>query len=221
MNSVFEKMKGSALKAAKQGLQILATVSAAASELTSAPLPIPPSERSPQEQLVFLFKAVTEEIDSMAEDEDYSETPETDQRVYNSKLRAYLKSMIVLIQAESDTWIAKYALSPDPEVSDLPCLDTFLQKHIMQELCIRAIRDIPRGCLPLILGASAQLFNVVRYPLLPHQTVHKPIANLVSVASRFDAMNYTSSSSSHEAKQAMTSYKKMIGLMLMKFVFVY
>jgi hypothetical protein len=43
-----------------------------------------------------------------------------------------MKAIIYILQAESDRWLAKYSESPDPEITDLPCLDTFLRMHMMQ-----------------------------------------------------------------------------------------
>jgi hypothetical protein len=91
-------------------------------------------------------------------------------------VRPNLKLMIALLQAESDNWLSKYAECPDPQTSDLPCLDAFLRLHMMQvhfqnvhvdfshlrlqELCTRAMRDMPRGCLPLIIGSTGQIIIV-------------------------------------------------------------
>ena len=214
MQSYFEKMKGSAMKAAKQGMQLLATVSAVASDTVSAvasDLAITPqynTGRKPQEEFTLLFKAICEAIDEIADSDD-ADSPEADRRLYDSRARSCLKAMVALLQTESDRWVKQYADSPDPEVNELPCLDRFLQTHVMQELSSRAVRDLPRGCLPLVLGSTAALLRGVRYPLLPHQTVHKPIAHLVSVAARFDAMNFAGSDST--SKQELASYKKRIG----------
>ena len=45
------------------------------------------------------------------------------------------------------------------------------------------------GCLSLILESLSQLFSIVDYQLLPMSSIHKPIAKLISVASRYDAIN--------------------------------
>ena len=142
------------------------------------------SKRLPQEELVVLFKECCAIIDDLADTDDH-ESSESDRMLYESKVRPNLKAMINLLQGESERWLAQYSESPDPEINELPCIDIFLRLHMMQELCVRAVRDMPRGCLPLIMGSTALMLRLVRYPLLPHQTVHKPIANLVSVASRY------------------------------------
>lgn len=45
------------------------------------------------------------------------------------------------------------------------------------------------GCLSLILVSLSQLFSIVDYQLLPMSSIHKPIAKLISVASRCDTIN--------------------------------
>jgi hypothetical protein len=42
---------------------------------------------------------------------------------------------------------------------------------------------------PLVLFILSLLQQSVSYPLLPHLTVHKPLANLFSVAVRYDAIH--------------------------------
>jgi hypothetical protein len=120
--------------------------------------------------------------------------------------------MILLLQSESDKWYLNYTGNEDElDIAVMPCFDVFLHHHMMLELCRRAIRDLPKGCLPLILGATATLIQNVKYPLLPHQTVHKPIARLISEVSRFDALHYTGANISISKKQEMINYKKRIG----------
>jgi len=49
------------------------------------------------------------------------------------------------------------------------------------------------GCLSLILESLSQLFIIVDTQLLPMSSIHKPIAKLISVASRYDAINQSNS----------------------------
>lgn len=73
----------------------------------------------------------------------------------------------------------------------------------------RACRDLPRGSLPMILGIIASLLRCVRYPLLPHQTVHRPIAHLITVAWRYEVFHNHGLSS--QSKAEFISYRKRIG----------
>ena len=139
----------------------------------------------PQLRLTLLFQRICRTLDSIGDMEN-SHTLLGDRLLYQSNVREDMKAIITILQIESDKWLSCYSLSPDPEMSQLPCLNSFLQNKIMNELCERAHADHPRGTLPLILGAFASLLRRVRYPLLPHQTVHRPIVKLINIASRRD-----------------------------------
>ena len=116
-------------------------------------------------------------------------------------------------------YLGRYGERPDPEIVELPCLDTFLQTHVLQALCNRATRDLPRGTLPLMLGTVAALLRSVKYPLLSHQTIHKPVAHLISVAARYEALFVAagsalprnSSLTSERSSLDLATYKKRIG----------
>ena len=165
-----------------------------------------------QTELLLSFHSVCEVIDGLAELNNAS-SAEADRQLYESSARDNLKTMISLLRKESDDWFEKYGERPDPEIVDMPCLDTFLQTHVLQALCNRATRDCPRGTLPLILATVASMLRNVKYPLLPHQTIHKPIAHLLSIASRYDSIhgkNYHGSSNS-QSHLEWISYKKRIG----------
>ena len=154
-------MKASATKAAKE---VVAKVSAVASEL-KLPSSVTPAKK-PHEELVELFCSVCQIMDEMGGEDD-ADSAEADAALYDSKARGNLKGMITILQIESDTWFGQYSEKPDPDVADLPCLNSFLETNVMHELSNRAVRDLPRGCLPLILGTTASLLRSVRYPLLP------------------------------------------------------
>ena len=69
----------------------------------------------------------------------------------------------------------------------------------------------------MVLTMLTALLRSIPYPLLPHMTVHKPIANLISVAVRYDAMHMSTTAGvvGKEAetfnKAEYTAYKKRIG----------
>lgn len=213
MQNYFTKIKGSALKAAQQGLNLInQTIHNNASNVTTD---VSISKRhnhhnKPDEELVIYFQEVCEIIDTIAESE-HPYSIEADRLLYSSKAKDNLQLIVSLLQQESDRWYIKYSHSPDPEMTDLPCLDTFIQTHVLHTLCNRASRDLPRGTLPLILGIISSLLRSVRYPLLPHQTVHKPIAHLISIAWRFEAFHGEVNRSSSQSPNDIANYRKRIG----------
>lgn len=73
------------------------------------------------------------------------------------------------------------------ELKDHPVLELFLQHRVMEELCTRAIHDKPQGLLPVILAATTSIMRTLRYPLLPHQRVHKPLCQLLTHATDISA----------------------------------
>jgi len=184
-------------------------------------------KKSSHAELLSLFHAVCATIDGLADPPEPSSTnsksiyihpnsPAADRALYESSARANLRALIQLLKKESDDWFDRYGERPDPEIVELPCLDTFLNSHVLQALCNRASRDSPRGTLPLILGAVASLLRNVKYPLLPHQTINKPVAHLVSVASRYEALfshnvSGDALTDTEQSEAENINYKKRIG----------
>ena len=183
----------------------------------------------PQDRLLQLFRSACELMETMANAPE-SQSMEADRRLQQSNVKVYIKEMIDILEEEGRKWKFGHDHSNDDPTSYTPCMDLFLQTRMVQELCNRAVLDLPRGCLPLVLSMLAILLRTVSYPLLPHMTVHKPIANLVSVAVRYDAMHmYTNAGNSNTAgstiannnnnnnnpeaynKQEYTSYKRRVG----------
>ena len=118
-----------------------------------------------------------------------------------------MRAMIKLLHEEDERWARKLFDHPESEnISDLPCIEAFLQHYVMQELCNRALKDKPRGCMPIVLTAVATILKCVRYPLLPHQTVHVPLVQLISCATRYDSLN--------SGKPGLINYKKRIGTII-------
>ena len=114
--------------------------------------------------------------------------------------------MVRLLHEEDERWTQKSldaVESTDEDESGDGCLEAFLQFHVMQELCSRALKDKPRGCMTIIIGTATSILRNVRYPLLPHQTVHVPLGQLISVATRFDSLC--------SGKPGTANYKKRIG----------
>jgi hypothetical protein len=199
----FQKISDTAIKAAKQGIQI---ISSAAEAALSSNLP----KRKPDEEFHHCFLSVCNIIDELGKLPD-ADSPEVDNLLFESKVKYHLRVMLMLMEEESDRWFQEMNSSQHSELSPMPCFDAFLHHRVILELCDRAIRDLPRGCLPLILGTLASWIRAVKYPLLPHHTVHKPIARLISTASRFDSRHYSSTNAAPEIKQDLMNYKKRVG----------
>lgn len=54
--------------------------------------------------------------------------------------------MLRHLQNEDELWVNSHVQkSDDDEIRDHPCLEIFLQNHIMEELCLRAKKDRPRS----------------------------------------------------------------------------
>jgi uncharacterized membrane protein len=63
----------------------------------------------------------------------------------DSKVRDHVKEMLRHLQLEDEQWVGAHVKSAgDDEVREHPCLEVFLQNHVMEELCSRAKRDKPR-----------------------------------------------------------------------------
>lgn len=173
---------------------------------------------NPQHRVEELFRTTCELLEKLASSAD-SKSLEGERKLQQSKVKQYLKEMVYLLQEEGFRWLKRNKTDPDRDVelnSETPCIDTFLQSRMVQELCNRAVLDNPRGCLPLILTMLTSLLKSIPYPLLPHMTVHKPIANLISVAVRYDAMHMNTTAAvvgTEVFNQAeYIAYKKKIGI---------
>eukprot|EP01041_Mallomonas_annulata_P012005 gene12005-25155_t len=197
----FKKVRDASRKAAIQGIQLIQTVTSAVSDVALAPA------RKPQEEFLFRFRVSCQLIDHYASVDD-SDSVEADKALHASKVRDHLREMVRLLHDEDEVWAKRSVDVTDHEddEEDHPCLEAFLQYHVMQELCNRALKDKPRGCMTVVLGTATSILRHVRYPLLPHQTVHVPLGQLISVATRYESLC--------TGKPGTTSYKKRIDLSL-------
>ena len=136
------------------------------------------------------------------------------ERAFNeSKAKDHMKEMLRLLQTDDLRWVAAHYISS----SDLssgggmhPCIDIFLVHHMTGKLCAYAIKDIPRGSMALILTFLASLLRCIRYPLLPHQSVHVPLSQLISNAMRIS--NSSSVLNSQQEHEEFLNYKRKIGI---------
>ena len=140
------------LKRAFQGISRI-TISSASATRT----PPVTQEKSPVEELVQSFRECCRLIDYFAGLEN-AESIEADRALHESKIREHLKMIIFILQEESSRWIndANELSLDDPSIlndeeqlqTKMPCISTFLKYRMVYELCTRAQRDLPRGCMP-------------------------------------------------------------------------
>ena len=142
---------------------------------------------SPRDVLISLVHSVCGVIDQHAIS-DGADSLEGDRVLYESNAREYLRHIIDMLIADGARWVDSMAGAAGSSDVELECVDAFLQTNAMHELCRRAGRDLPRGCLPMVLAFVSTLLKQVRYPLLPHQTVYRPLARLLSITCRLDAV---------------------------------
>jgi hypothetical protein len=186
--SFISKIKGAVSNVAKQGVQIISEIS----KDLMAPDSIPSfSNANAKQDLIILYKDLISFIDELANDPD-AERIESSMKLSQSPVREILKRIIYLLQVESKQWMdlqRKSILSfKKMEDIEIPCIEYVLQENVIQSIILRCVSDTPRGLLPLILSALSYLFHHVEYPLLPHQSVYKSVAKLISFATRYDAM---------------------------------
>lgn len=129
-------------------------------------------------------------------------------------MREHIKEMLKLLQADDARWIRSHSISSDRTADfTYPCFDQFLSKHMMRELCSRAMKDSPRGSMSVLLATAASLMRYIRYPLLPHQSVHVPLAQLITHAMRISNSTLISGNS-----DAFNKYKQKIDYNLVALV---
>ena len=86
----------------------------------------------------------------------------------NSKVKDHLRDMIGILKLEDVTSYDGISVPDSYDNNSGSCFDDFIQHHVIRELCIRAMKDSPRGFLPLLLNFLASILQNVPHPLLPH-----------------------------------------------------
>ena len=116
-------------------------------------------DKSPREILIFRFSEFCRIIDHSADLEN-ANSVEADKALHESKVREHIKVIISILQQESELWVSNSLeienRSPRWTESDkktnqlenLPCISTFISRKYVHEICVRAQRDLPRGCWP-------------------------------------------------------------------------
>jgi len=169
----------------------------------------PEEKRTPPQELAHTFKAVVASIDALAE-RDVADPVESEKQLKGSKVAEQLATIVTLLLDDCDVPTSPVppatparsvggnsssstkapAATPTSKSGKFTqtCADVYLQHHVTHELCMRAIKDSPFGLLILVLDFLVRVLSEAPYPLLPHQTVHKPVANLITFCARYDAL---------------------------------
>lgn len=164
-------------------------------------LPTPPSSSSsssgirkrPVDDFVLRFNCICKILDGLAKAES---TVDTEKSLHQSKIHEHIKEVLRHLHAEDRMWCDKEiksnggTMKPElaEEVTDHPCFDVFIESRYMDEICRRARQDRPRGSLPIVLVMTTTILRNIRFPLLPHETVHKSLRRLICDASSVSSM---------------------------------
>lgn len=207
--SFFSKVKSIASK----GMKVLSDVKMAAVEYATAPSgtsSIGQSTLPPYKEIIYLAQQVLEIIDTLSQVDPYS--LETDRRLHDSKIRLFVGRIVHLLQIESSN--ESLSIHNDDHEPSSPCIDIFVSSNFIAALITRGLVDKPRGCLPLVLWVIADILRSVSYPLLPLQSIYKPVSKLISNAMRYDAVHNNANlicSGGVYNKNEYSAYKRRIG----------
>lgn len=69
---------------------------------------------------------------------------DAERQLNESKIHEHIRDMLKHLRNEDELWLNSHIQKNDDEVRDHPCLEVFLQNHVMEELCRRAKKDRPR-----------------------------------------------------------------------------
>lgn len=192
-----KKVKGSAINLAKAVKEV--TVGAGgdgfsgSSTHSGGPACSPVPTVNPSYEVSMLFKTICEIIDKFAE-QPGSQTSEGERKLNESKVRSYLRFLFIWLRKDGENWLQSSSVEHSDVLEDFDdiaptlLIDLFVQHHMTKEFCKRAMEDNPRGCLPMIMNFLTQIVCFVKFPMLPQQTFHKPLAQLIAHAARFDAI---------------------------------
>eukprot|EP01041_Mallomonas_annulata_P008094 gene8094-16609_t len=151
---------------------------------------------SPRNHFSFLFQSFCEHVEKHA----YNNSSDHDSEGAKStvNIRSSLRAIIFILQEEDRTAALR---QNDDSLSERPCLEVFLQDHMMHSLCGMALRDQPQGCFSLVLGGIAVLLENIIFPILPHQTIHIPLRQLILAGTRYENLgNHKHVSSIHKKR---------------------
>jgi len=102
----------------------------------------------------------------------YIETTDDKTPVTDTNIPSHLKQMIgILLNEEQQT----------EAVDTGPCMEYLLQHKILETLYTLGKADIPPGMKQQVLIFFKHILGRIQQPLLPHISVHRPVAKLVQV----------------------------------------
>ena len=129
-----------------------------------------------------------------------SDSIEVEREFAKSKIKDHLKEIIQILRTEptkekeqekdkiNDIDNHNNYSNNNYSYNDDDKYDYFIQYHVIREFCVRAIKDSPKGILPLVLNFIASILQNVKYPFLPHITIHRSIANIIFFASHYESL---------------------------------
>jgi len=212
MSSYFSKLKGAVSSVAKQGATILTGISNVATSPTPSSSETSISGKNELIQLYDQFCSIVDRLANLPN----AESIDIDLKLTESNARPILRRIIKLLQIESELWIEHQRLhiqqlqSSKKHIEDIeiPCLEYVLQSNMIQGFVNHALTDTPRGLMPLVLTGISHMLRSIEYPLLPHQSVYKSVAKLISFASRYE---FVITAISAKDEEQYLSYRRRIG----------
>lgn len=180
-----------------------------------------PVQRTPVEDLQFCFRSACSVLDELAKS-DEAASFEADRMLISSNIKGMLSRILRHLYNESEKWSKEVNSDTSCDISEMPCFDVFLQLQVITELSRRAIRDRPLGTMPLVLGTLASWLRTLKYPILPHQSVHRIVSHLIFQASRYDILHAATiaAADSMDARQHIINYRKRIDTSLTSLISV-
>eukprot|EP00981_Chlorochromonas_danica_P011565 scaffold4103_cov248-Ochromonas_danica.AAC.2 len=101
-----------------------------------------------------------------------------------SSLEPKLRLLVDMIANDDSKW-KKERIVADAHFDSVakPCI---VDSIMMYTLCNRAVQDIPRGSMPILMNTLTAILDCSSYPLLLTATIVNPIKQLINVAMRYE-----------------------------------
>jgi hypothetical protein len=199
----FSKLADSASSLAKKGANLIGNIVNNTNSIENQIL-------TNEQEFDEVFRTLCNYLDYESTEPD-SHTIIANERLRQSPVKEYLRRMIELVRLDAEQWLeTQKTLSTEHNEINTPVIDRLLHANIVRELCQRAIKDSPRGTLPMLLVALSSLLRTVKFPLLPHQSIYKPITNLISYATRYEELIEKSVGRNQMEKNELLSYKRRV-----------
>ena len=127
----------------------------------------------------------------------------------NSNIKENLEQLVTILRDEEQEDTGPSS----PRTSNgavRPCLSYMLEHHIVEILCAMALADQPRGMMALVLQVIKLMLHHVDQPLIPHESVHRPINHLIHVCMEARYAHQSSSTMANGGHKA--SYRMQTSL---------